>query len=93
MPRDKPPTGSLYPRESYVCFFIFLVELASVSLGFFDMPYQSVDTKVAADVSLFPKSLGLVSGGSYLQQLDDLLANVRREGRGHVKDPCNVLHH
>jgi len=25
--RDKPPTGSLYPRESYVCFFIFLVEL------------------------------------------------------------------
>ena len=32
MPRDKPPTGSLYPRESYVCFFIFLVELASVSL-------------------------------------------------------------
>ena len=31
MPRDKPPTGSLYPRESYVCFFIFLVELASVS--------------------------------------------------------------
>ena len=27
---DKPPTGSLYPRESYVCFFIFLVELAAV---------------------------------------------------------------
>ena len=58
MPRDKPPTGSLYPRESYVCFFIFLVELASVSLGFLggfvDIPYQSVDMKVAADVSLFP---------------------------------------
>ena len=29
---EKPPTGSLYPRESYVCFFIFLVELASVKL-------------------------------------------------------------
>ena len=28
---EKPPTGSLYPRESYVCFFIFLVELASVT--------------------------------------------------------------
>ena len=28
---DPPPTGSLYPRESYVCFFIFLVELAAVN--------------------------------------------------------------
>ena len=28
--REPPPTGSLYPRESYVCFFIFLVELAAV---------------------------------------------------------------
>ena len=28
---EKPPSGSLYPRESYVCFFIFLVELASVN--------------------------------------------------------------
>ena len=32
--RDKPPTGSLYPRESYVCFFIFLVELAAVRNNF-----------------------------------------------------------
>ena len=30
MPKDKPPTGSLYPRESYVCFFVFLIELAAV---------------------------------------------------------------
>ena len=27
--KDKPPTGSLYPRESYVCFFIFFVGLAA----------------------------------------------------------------
>jgi len=28
--KDKPPTGSLYPRESLVCFFLFIVELAAV---------------------------------------------------------------
>ena len=28
---EPPRTGSLYPRESYVCFFIFLVELAAVT--------------------------------------------------------------
>ena len=31
MGKDKPPTGSLYPRESIVCFFLFVVELATVS--------------------------------------------------------------
>jgi hypothetical protein len=31
MGKDKPPTGSLYPRESIVCFFLFVVELAAVS--------------------------------------------------------------
>jgi hypothetical protein len=31
MGKDKPPTGSLYPRESIVCFFLFVVELAAVT--------------------------------------------------------------
>ncbi|XP_023343289.1 uncharacterized protein LOC111712793 isoform X2 [Eurytemora carolleeae] len=30
MARDKPPTSSLYPRESFLCFFLFIVELAAV---------------------------------------------------------------
>lgn len=30
MGKDKPPTGSLYPREGLVCFFLFVVELAAV---------------------------------------------------------------
>ena len=34
MARDKPPTSSLYPRESFLCFFLFIVELAAVSAGF-----------------------------------------------------------
>ena len=34
MARDKPRTTSLHPRESFVCIFLFLVELAAVSFQF-----------------------------------------------------------
>ena len=36
---------------------------------------------------------GLVAGGSDLQQLDDLLADVRGAGRGAGQDPGDVLNH
>ena len=50
---EKPPTGSLYPRESYVCFFIFLVELASVPKLFMNKKCHFMSNRKLLPLTIF----------------------------------------